>query len=208
MRILVLGAGAIGGDFGGRLVESGADSLFPSAWSCCAELERDGLRIESALGQHLASRPYGDGGFVAPDYDVALLACKPMTCSHPSKSIGRAVGRQTAVITSAQRSAHFAALDARFGASRAMGGTCMIYATLGSDGVVDHGGTLQRLASASAPPTAVRSPRPQPSRPFRPARPSTGHSPMTSSRYCGTKLCSWLRWPRSPVCSAPTCAKS
>jgi 2-dehydropantoate 2-reductase len=41
--------------------------------------------------------------------------------------------------------AHLAVLDARFGAARVMGGTCMIDATLGRDGVVRHGGTLQRL---------------------------------------------------------------
>ena len=45
MRFLVLGAGAIGGYFGGRLAESGADVTFLVRPNRCAQIERDGLRI-------------------------------------------------------------------------------------------------------------------------------------------------------------------
>ena len=55
MKFLVLGAGAIGGYFGGRLVESGADVTFLVRPARRAQLERDGLCIESALGN--MSRP-------------------------------------------------------------------------------------------------------------------------------------------------------
>ena len=55
MKFLVLGAGAIGGYFGGRLAESGADVTFLVRPQRRAQLERDGLCIESALGN--ISRP-------------------------------------------------------------------------------------------------------------------------------------------------------
>ena len=58
MRFLVLGAGAIGGYFGGRLAESGADVTFLVRPDRRAQIERDGLRIESALGN--VSRPVTD----------------------------------------------------------------------------------------------------------------------------------------------------
>ena len=58
MKFLVLGAGAIGGYFGGRLVESGADVTFLVRPARRAQLERDGLCIESALGN--VSRPVED----------------------------------------------------------------------------------------------------------------------------------------------------
>ena len=50
MRILVLGAGAVGGYFGGRLAEHGADVTFLVREARRAQLERDGLRIESLYG--------------------------------------------------------------------------------------------------------------------------------------------------------------
>ena len=145
MKCLVLGAGAIGGYFGGRLVESGADVTFLVRPARRAQLERDGLRIESDLGN--VSRPVGTvlADSVAPDYDVVLLTCKAYDLQSSMQAIAPAVGPQTAVIPLLNGLAHFAPLDALFGASRVMGGTCMIDATLGSDGVVHHGGTLQRL---------------------------------------------------------------
>ena len=82
---------------------------------------------------------------VAPDYDVVLLTCKAYDLQSSIEAIAPALGPQTVVIPLLNGLAHFAVLDAHFGASRVMGGTCMIDATLGRDGVVHHGGTLQRL---------------------------------------------------------------
>ena len=145
MRLLVLGAGAIGGYFGGRLAETGADVTFLVRPARRAQLERDGLCIESALGD--ISRPVRTAlaDSVTPDYDVVLLTCKAYDLQSSIEAIAPAVGPQTAIIPLLNGLAHFAALDARFGASRVMGGTCMIDSTLGRDGVVHHAGTLQRL---------------------------------------------------------------
>src|SRR5688572_12882826 len=129
MKFLVLGAGAIGGYFGGRLVESDADVTFLVRPARRAQLERDGLRIESELGH--VSRPVSTvlADSVAPDYDVVLLTCKAYDLQSSMQAIAPAVGPQTAVIPLLNGLAHFAALDAFFGASRVMGGTCMIDAT-------------------------------------------------------------------------------
>jgi 2-dehydropantoate 2-reductase len=145
MNFLVLGAGAIGGYFGGRLVESGADVTFLVRPARRAQLERDGLRIESELGN--MSRPVRTAlaDSLAPDYDVVLLTCKAYDLQSSIDAIAPAVGPQTAIIPLLNGLAHFTVLDAHFGGSRVMGGTCMIDATLGRDGVVRHGGTLQRL---------------------------------------------------------------
>ena len=145
MKFLVLGAGAIGGYFGGRLAESGADVTFLVRPARRGQLERDGLCIESALGN--MSRPVQTAlaDSVTPDYDVVLLTCKAYDLQSSIEAIAPAVGPQTAIIPLLNGLAHFAVLDARFGASRVMGGTCMIDSTLGRDGVVHHGGTLQRL---------------------------------------------------------------
>ena len=74
-----------------------------------------------------------------------LLTCKAYDLQSSIEAIAPAVGSQTAVIPLLNGLAHFTVLDAHFGASRVMGGTCMIDSILGRDGVVHHGGTLQRL---------------------------------------------------------------
>jgi len=98
MKFFVLGAGAIGGYFGGRLAESGADVTFLVRPARRAQLERDGLCIESALGN--VSRPVRTAltDSVAPDYDVVLLTCKAYDLQSSIEAIAPAVGPQTAVI--------------------------------------------------------------------------------------------------------------
>lgn len=145
MKFLVLGAGAIGGYFGGRLVESGADVTFLVRPARRAQLERDGLRIESALGNVSLPVRTALADSVAPGYDVVLLTCKAYDLQSSIEAIAPAVGPQTAVIPILNGLAHLAVLDAQFGAPHVMGGTCMIDSILGRDGVVHHQGTLQRL---------------------------------------------------------------
>ena len=145
MRFLILGAGAIGGYFGGRLAESGADVTFLVRPARRAQLERDGLCIESALGNMSRSVHTALADSITSDYDVVLLTCKAYDLQSSIEAIAPAVGPDTAIIPMLNGLAHFAALDASFGASRVMGGTCMIDSILGRDGVVHHGGTLQRL---------------------------------------------------------------
>jgi 2-dehydropantoate 2-reductase len=159
MKVLVLGAGAIGGYFGGRLAESGADVTFLVRPNRRTQLERDGLRIESALGN--VSRPVRTttADSVSPDYDVVLLTCKAYDLQSSIDAIAPAMGPETAVIPLLNGLAHFADLDGHFGASRVMGGTCMIDSILGRDGVVHHGGTLQRLVFGER--DGRRSPRAQ-----------------------------------------------
>ena len=145
MKFLVLGAGAIGGYFGGRLAESGADVTFLVRPDRRAQLDRDGLRVESALGNMSRPVPTVLAESVAPEYDVVVLTCKAYDLPSSIEAIAPAVGPQSVVIPLLNGLAHVAVLDARFGAARVMGGTCMIDSTLGRDGVVHHFGTLQRL---------------------------------------------------------------
>ena len=73
MRILVLGAGALGGYFGGRLLEAGADVSFLVRPRRRAQLERDGLAIESPFGALRRRVPLLSPGEAAPGWDVRHL---------------------------------------------------------------------------------------------------------------------------------------
>ncbi len=68
MRVLVVGAGAIGGYFGGRLLEAGRDVTFLERPRRAAELAQTGLVIRSKLGDmnEFARAAHGYIGYAAP----------------------------------------------------------------------------------------------------------------------------------------------
>jgi 2-dehydropantoate 2-reductase len=145
MKLLVLGAGAIGGYFGGRLAEAGAEVAFLVRPGRRAQLQRDGLRIRSPLGD--VQRPVDTvlTEDVQPRYDLILLTCKAYDLDSAMDAIAPAMHDGCAIVPMLNGIAHLDRLDARFGKARVMGGTCQINTRLGADGVIQHGDPLQRL---------------------------------------------------------------
>jgi len=77
MRILVVGAGAVGGYFGGRLLAAGRDVVFLVRERRAAQLARTGLAIRSPLGDvNLGSPPTVTADELRQPFDVILLSCK------------------------------------------------------------------------------------------------------------------------------------
>jgi 2-dehydropantoate 2-reductase len=131
MRILVVGAGAIGGYFGGRLLQAGRDVTFLVRPRRAAELARDGLVIKSPNGDvTLKDPPTVQAGKLAEKFDVVLLSCKAFDLDDAIKSFAPAVGSQTAIIPLLNGMRHIDVLDDRFGKDRVLGGQCGIAATL------------------------------------------------------------------------------
>ncbi len=145
MRILVLGAGGIGGYFGARLAEAGADPTFLVRPARRADIERNGLRVESPLGDIMVRPCTVLAGEVRPDYDLVLFTCKAYDLESAMDAIAPAMKGDCAVLPLLNGLAHFERLDARFGAPQVLGGTCHINATLRGDGVIVHGDKLQRI---------------------------------------------------------------
>ena len=149
LRILVLGAGGTGGYFGGRLAQSGADVTFLVRPPRAAQLQRDGLRIRSPLGDadirvaHVTADELPSLSARQP-FDLVLLSCKAYDLDSSIEAIAPAVGPDTAVLPILNGLRHYDALDARFGADRVLGGLCVISAMKGPEGEVMH---LARLAS-------------------------------------------------------------
>ena len=131
MRILVVGAGAIGGYFGGRLLQSGADVTFLVRPKRASELTSTGLVIKSPLGDvTLKSPPTVQADQLTEKFDVVLLSCKAFDLDDAIKSFAPAVGPNTAVIPLLNGLLHLGVLDKKFGAERTLGGLCAIAATL------------------------------------------------------------------------------
>jgi 2-dehydropantoate 2-reductase len=159
VKLLVLGAGAIGGYFGGRLVEAGADVTFLVRPRRQEQLERDGLRVESPLGNLQLPVRTVLAGKLGPAYDLILFTCKAYDLDSAMDAIAPAAAGHCAIVPMLNGLAHLERLDARFGASHVMGGTCHINVMLGRDGVIRHGDPLQRLIFGER--DGSRSPRAQ-----------------------------------------------
>jgi 2-dehydropantoate 2-reductase len=131
MRFLVVGAGAIGGYFGGRMLQAGEDVTFLVRPRRAAELAEAGLVIKSPNGDvTLKNPPTVQADKLNEKFDAILLSCKAFDLEDAIKSFAPAVGPQTAVIPMLNGMRHLDILDARFGSERVLGGLCAIAATL------------------------------------------------------------------------------
>ncbi len=143
MRILILGAGGTGGYFGGRLAQAGIDVTFLVRPNRAARLDRDGLVIRSPLGDaafpvaHVTAEALPQLAKENP-FDLVILSCKAYDLDSSIDAIAPAVAATTTVLPILNGLRHYAALDARFGPERVLGGLCFISATKAEDGAVLH----------------------------------------------------------------------
>jgi len=140
MRTLVVGAGAIGGYFGGRLLEANRDVTFLVRPRRAAELATAGLRIRSRLGDVTLPAPpaiLAEGlAQTAGTFELVLLSCKAYDLADAMESFAPAVGPETAIVPLLNGMRHLEMLDERFGRSRVLGGQCVIAATLDQHEIV------------------------------------------------------------------------
>ncbi len=106
MRILVVGAGAIGGYFGGRMLQAGRDVTFLVRPRRAAELAGAGLVIKSPNGDvTLKNPPTVQADKLSEKFDVVLLSCKAFDLDDAIKSFAPAVGTADRDHPAAQRHA-------------------------------------------------------------------------------------------------------
>jgi 2-dehydropantoate 2-reductase len=139
MRILCLGAGAIGGYFAGRLVESGAAHVtFLVKEGRKAQLLRDGLRVESSQGSFTTPVDAVTREGIRDPADYLLVTCKAYDLDSAIEAIRRAVGPSTTILPLLNGLAHFNRLNAEFGRQRVLGGFASIAVTMHLDGIIKH----------------------------------------------------------------------
>ena len=147
MRILVVGAGAVGGYFGGRLLAAGRDVIFLVREKRAAQLARTGLAIRSPLGDvSLGSPPTVTADKLRQSFDVILLSCKAYDLAGAAEAFAPAVGAQTAILPILNGMAHLDFLAKRFGRDHVLGGLCVISSTLDTEGRILHLNDAHRLA--------------------------------------------------------------
>jgi 2-dehydropantoate 2-reductase len=146
MRVLVVGAGAIGGYFGGRMLQAGRDVTFLVRPRRAAELAEAGLVIKSPNGDAtLKNPPAVQADKLNEKFDVVLLSCKAFDLEDAIKSFAPAVGPQTSIIPLLNGMLHLDVLDRKFGRERVLGGLCAIAVTLNDKREVVQLAPLQSL---------------------------------------------------------------
>jgi 2-dehydropantoate 2-reductase len=140
VKILILGAGAVGGYWGARLHQAGTDVTLLLREKRAETVRRNGLVVKSPKGDFTVSPKVVTKGSEGGPYDVVIVACKAYDLPSAMDAIAPAVGNNTTVVPILNGHAHFAALDARFGKDKIAGGLARISGMLGPNGEILHSG--------------------------------------------------------------------
>ena len=136
MKILVVGAGATGGYYGGRLAQAGRDVTFLVRERRAAQLRARGLRITGLGDDEVVEPTLVTAAGLDHPYDLVLLTVKATGLEAALDDLAPAVGPGTVVLPVLNGMAHLDSLDARFPEAEVLGGVVRIVATLTDDGDV------------------------------------------------------------------------
>jgi 2-dehydropantoate 2-reductase len=146
MRIAIIGAGGVGGYFGARLQQAGADVHFVARGSHLAAMRRDGLTVESPLGDiHLPKVNATETPADIGPADMVWLSVKLWDMDGAVKSMRPLIGPDTGVISFQNGVQKDDILREAFGDRAVMGGVAYIATNIDRPGVIKHTGTMQRL---------------------------------------------------------------
>jgi 2-dehydropantoate 2-reductase len=133
MRILVVGAGAVGGYFGGRLHEAGRDVSFLVHSTQAETLRTHGLRILSPFGDATIRPRLVLAPEISGPYDLILLCVKAYSLDAAMNDFARAVGSSTMILPLLNGMRHIDLLANRFADGNVIGGVCLIVAEMDKD---------------------------------------------------------------------------
>jgi 2-dehydropantoate 2-reductase len=146
LRVLVVGAGATGGYFGGRLAEAGRDVSFLVRPDRAAILQREGLHIVSPHGDVTLQPRLIIAGELAAAYDVILLTVKAYALTAAMADFAPAVAEGTAIFPVLNGMRHIDLLAQRFGKDHVLGGVAIVSNTLDERGRITQLNAVHELA--------------------------------------------------------------
>jgi 2-dehydropantoate 2-reductase len=145
MKILVIGAGAVGGYFGGRLAQAGRDVTFLVRGRQADNIRKQGLRIVSPHGDAIVHPKILLANELSEPFDLILLSVKGYGLEPAINDFAPAVGKATMILPVLNGMRHMDLLTKRFGEEVVIGGVCLVSTEVDNDGrIVQLTGT-QRL---------------------------------------------------------------
>jgi 2-dehydropantoate 2-reductase len=146
MRILVVGAGAVGGYFGARLVQAGREITFLVRPKRAEQIKAQGLRILSPMHGDFTVRPKAiTAAQVLSPYDVIFLSVKSYSLAAAIDDFAPAVGPLTVIIPVLNGMHHMDVLTARFGEKSVLGGVCFVATEIDAQGQIVQLAEIQSL---------------------------------------------------------------
>ena len=140
MRILIVGVGAVGGYFGGRLTQAGRDVTFLVRPSRAKQLGRDGLRMISPHGDAVLTPKLVSAEEIDTSYDLVFLSVKAYALEAAMNDFAAAVGPETMILPVLNGMRHVDLLTKRFGEYAVIGGVCQVASE------IDDAGRIVQLA--------------------------------------------------------------
>ncbi|WP_342729755.1 2-dehydropantoate 2-reductase [Bradyrhizobium sp. B117] len=136
MKVLVIGAGALGGYYGACLVRAGSDVTFLVREKRAEQLQRNGLQVVSPHGDFAVQPKLLVAGDLKDPFDVVLVGVKAYSLDDAMSQFAPAVGPNTMILPILNGLKHIDALSARFGGACVLGGLANVSAGLDADGRV------------------------------------------------------------------------
>jgi 2-dehydropantoate 2-reductase len=149
MRLLVLGAGGIGGYFGARIHAAGGDVTFLVRPARAAALRENGLKVFSPHGDlHIVPKVLTRDELREP-FDALILSCKAYDLDAAMDDIAPAVGPRTLLLPLLNGVSHIDRLAARYGRERVLGGVAQAALLVTPEGDIRHFNTTHRLITGA-----------------------------------------------------------
>jgi len=140
MRIAVYGTGAIGGYFGGRLAQAGAEVHFIARGANLRALRERRLRVRSVSGDFEVQAAATDDPADIGPCDFVLFCVKAFDTDAAAARLGPLVGDGTAVLSLQNGVENEEKLARAIGEGHVMGGAAFIFAEIAEPGVITHTG--------------------------------------------------------------------
>lgn len=146
MRFAVIGAGGVGGYFGGRLAQAGEGVAFVARGPHLAALRTDGLHVESIAGDFAlaAVEATDDPSSIGP-VDAVLVCVKAWQVRGAAESLPPLLGAETVVVPFQNGVEAADDLAGVVGPERVLGGLCKIISYVVSPGWIRHAGVAPRV---------------------------------------------------------------
>jgi 2-dehydropantoate 2-reductase len=145
MRILIVGAGAVGGYFGGRLTQAGRDVTFLVRPTRVKQLGQDGLRIISPHGDTVLTPKLVSAEEIDTPYDLVFLSVKAYALEAAMNDFAAAVGPETMILPVLNGMRHVDLLTKRFGEHAVIGGVCQVASEIDDKGRIVQLADFQQL---------------------------------------------------------------
>jgi 2-dehydropantoate 2-reductase len=145
MKILVVGAGAVGGYFGARLAQAGRDITFLVRPARAEQLRRNGLQIVSPHGNLTIQPRTVTAQDIHNPYDLVLLSVKTPALDRAIADMKSAIGPETMIYPALNGMRHIEILSQAFGERAVLGGVCMVSTDLDGQGRIVQLHETQKL---------------------------------------------------------------